>query len=221
MSRETLLQEVWGYNSGVTTHTLETHIYRLRQKVEKDAAAPAILVTDARRLQAGAVSSSTQRRMTIEDDILFIERVPTLRALGRDALRILAIGAESRYVHKGEVLFVAGEAADSGYVIQEGSFVLESAAKAMGAIVAGPGTLLGRACADLRDQAAGDRDRERAVDRDPHFAQPVPEDAGGLSARRACAARSDRGAGAAGADRDVGRARDARHQPEPAAVKAR
>ena len=47
VSRETLLQEVWGYNSGVTTHTLETHIYRLRQKVEKDAASPAILVTQA------------------------------------------------------------------------------------------------------------------------------------------------------------------------------
>ena len=45
VSRETLLQEVWAYNSGVTTHTLETHIYRLRQKIEKDAAAPAILVT--------------------------------------------------------------------------------------------------------------------------------------------------------------------------------
>src|SRR4030081_3740306 len=47
VSRETLLQEVWGYNSGVTTHTLETHIYRLRQKVEKDAASPSILVTEA------------------------------------------------------------------------------------------------------------------------------------------------------------------------------
>src|ERR1700742_5243108 len=46
VSREVLLQEVWGYNSGVTTHTLETHIYRLRQKVEKDASAPAILVTE-------------------------------------------------------------------------------------------------------------------------------------------------------------------------------
>jgi DNA-binding response OmpR family regulator len=47
VSRETLLQEVWGYNSGLTTHTLETHIYRLRQKIEKDAASPAILVTQA------------------------------------------------------------------------------------------------------------------------------------------------------------------------------
>ena len=46
VSRETLLQDVWGYNSAVTTHTLETHIYRLRQKIEKDAAAPAILVTE-------------------------------------------------------------------------------------------------------------------------------------------------------------------------------
>ena len=48
VSRETLLQEVWGYNSGVTTHTLETHIYRLRQKIEKDAAAPIILVSESR-----------------------------------------------------------------------------------------------------------------------------------------------------------------------------
>ena len=47
VARDVLLHEVWGYNSGLTTHTLETHIYRLRQKVEQDAANPALLVTDA------------------------------------------------------------------------------------------------------------------------------------------------------------------------------
>jgi len=47
VSRETLLQEVWGYNATVTTHTLETHIYRLRQKIEEDPARARILVTEA------------------------------------------------------------------------------------------------------------------------------------------------------------------------------
>jgi DNA-binding response OmpR family regulator len=44
--RDTLLQEVWGYNAAVTTHTLETHIYRLRQKIEPDASRATILMTD-------------------------------------------------------------------------------------------------------------------------------------------------------------------------------
>ena len=47
VSREVLLREVWGYNANVTTHTLETHIYRLRQKIEQDPANAQLLVTDA------------------------------------------------------------------------------------------------------------------------------------------------------------------------------
>lgn len=47
VDRETLLNEVWGYNAGVTTHTLETHVYRLRQKIEPDPAQATLLVTEA------------------------------------------------------------------------------------------------------------------------------------------------------------------------------
>jgi DNA-binding response OmpR family regulator len=46
VTRDVLLHEVWGYNAGVTTHTLETHIYRLRQKIEPDPALAALLVTE-------------------------------------------------------------------------------------------------------------------------------------------------------------------------------
>jgi len=81
--------------------------------------------------------------MTIEDDIAFFERVPTLHLLGRDALRILAIGAENRYVHSGETLFSAGEAADGAYVVQEGSFSLTADAAGREEIQVGPMTLLG------------------------------------------------------------------------------
>lgn len=46
VSRDVLLNEVWGYHADVTTHTLETHIYRLRQKIEEDPANAKLLVTE-------------------------------------------------------------------------------------------------------------------------------------------------------------------------------
>ena len=47
VDRQTLLHEVWGYNSSVTTHTLETHIYRLRRKIKSNPKKPALLVTQS------------------------------------------------------------------------------------------------------------------------------------------------------------------------------
>jgi CRP-like cAMP-binding protein len=82
--------------------------------------------------------------MAIEDDINFFEKVPTLSMLGRGALRILAIGAESRYVHSGETLFAVGDDADGGYVVQEGSFRLSPRGGDIAkSIRVGVGTLLG------------------------------------------------------------------------------
>ena len=82
--------------------------------------------------------------MAIEDDINFFEKVPTLSMLGRGALRILAIGAESRYVHSGETLFAVGDDADGGYVVQEGSFRLSPrGGDTIRSIRVGVGTLLG------------------------------------------------------------------------------
>ena len=82
--------------------------------------------------------------MGLEEDIAFFERVPTLAALGKQALRILAIGSETRHLQSGAVLFYAGELAEGGYVVQEGSLALEPDTLAEGKeITVGPGTLIG------------------------------------------------------------------------------
>jgi len=81
--------------------------------------------------------------MTIEDDIAFLERIPTFRPLGASALRILAIGAENYRVDAGQTLFTAGDAADGAYIVQQGSFSLRSEPGGDNEIVAGPGTLMG------------------------------------------------------------------------------
>ena len=82
--------------------------------------------------------------MSLDDDIAFFERVPTFVALGRQALRILAIGAETLQLPSGAVLFYAGELADGGYIVQEGSVRLDPGPFTEGnEIIAGPGTLIG------------------------------------------------------------------------------
>ena len=82
--------------------------------------------------------------MSLEDDIAFLEQVPTLAVLGKHALRILAIGAESRHLPSGAVLFYAGELADGGYLVQEGLLLLEPGTLQEGKeVTVGPGTLVG------------------------------------------------------------------------------
>jgi CRP-like cAMP-binding protein len=83
--------------------------------------------------------------MSIDDDILFLERIPLLGVLGRPALRVIAIGAETRLIGAGEILFSAGEPADAGFIVQEGSFGLspDTATGAAQEVTAGRGTLLG------------------------------------------------------------------------------
>lgn len=80
--------------------------------------------------------------MSIEDEIIFLERLPMLRPLGSGALRSLAIAAETYSMQPGEVLFTAGEDADGAYILQQGSVTLRPLQGPEA--VAGPGTLLGK-----------------------------------------------------------------------------
>jgi CRP-like cAMP-binding protein len=79
--------------------------------------------------------------MSIEDDMALLGRVPTLRLLGSDSLRMLAIGSEQRNVQGGEALFRQGDTADCGYVVQRGSLRVSDGSGAE--VVAAPGMLIG------------------------------------------------------------------------------
>jgi len=82
--------------------------------------------------------------MSLEDDIALLEQVPTFAALGRPALQVLAIGAETRELPAGAVLFHAGELADGGYLVQEGALALETGTFSQAEeVVVGPGGLVG------------------------------------------------------------------------------
>jgi len=81
--------------------------------------------------------------MSIEDDVALFERVPTLRLLGREALRNLAFGTEPREVARNEALFHAGDTADAGFVVQSGSFRISAEDGGHHEVIVGPGTLIG------------------------------------------------------------------------------
>jgi len=79
--------------------------------------------------------------MSIDDDVALLERVPTLRLLGANSLRMLAIGSEAREFDRGDLLFNAGDDADAGFIVQRGAFRVEDDSGAE--VVAGPGALIG------------------------------------------------------------------------------
>jgi len=82
--------------------------------------------------------------MSIEDDVNLLASLPTLRLLGMEAIRVLAIGAEVRDIRRGDVLFEAGDSADCGYVVRNGAVQVSSdSGGGQRDVVAGPGHLIG------------------------------------------------------------------------------
>ena len=83
--------------------------------------------------------------MALEDDIDFLDRIPTLHLLGKDALRILAISVETIRLARGDILFEEGQPADAGFVVVNGSIVLQQAGDMAGdnAATARRGSLIG------------------------------------------------------------------------------
>lgn len=82
--------------------------------------------------------------MSVEQDITLLEQVPMLRVLGRGVLRTIAMAAETREVHTGEMLFAPYEKPDCAFVVQDGVFALSiDPENSQRVIEAGPGTMLG------------------------------------------------------------------------------
>jgi len=82
--------------------------------------------------------------MSIDEDIAVLEQVPMLRVLGRGVLRLIAVGAETRQVEEGEVLFRPNDRIDCAYLVQEGTFSLKvDPSESKKVMEAGPGVLLG------------------------------------------------------------------------------
>ncbi|ALK11063.1 cyclic nucleotide-binding domain-containing protein [Blastochloris viridis] len=82
--------------------------------------------------------------MALDDDVALLERVAVLQVLGRDALRILAIGAEARRLKAGDTLFREGEDADAAYVVASGTVALKNVLHTDRAeVLAGPGAMIG------------------------------------------------------------------------------
>jgi len=83
--------------------------------------------------------------MALDEDIDFLDRIPTLHLLGKDALRILAISVETIRLARGDILFEEGQPADGGFVVVNGSVVLQQAGDTSGdgAITARRASLIG------------------------------------------------------------------------------
>jgi CRP-like cAMP-binding protein len=82
--------------------------------------------------------------MSIDEDIAILESVPMLRVLGRGVLRLIAMGAETREVEEGEILFAPGGKVDCAFVVQQGSFRLSADPyDSDKSAEAGPGMMLG------------------------------------------------------------------------------
>jgi CRP-like cAMP-binding protein len=65
--------------------------------------------------------------MALEDDIAFLDRIPTLHLLGKEALRLLAISVETIRLARGDILFEEGQPADGGFIVVSGELVLQNA----------------------------------------------------------------------------------------------